>query len=93
MDIRQLETRVIWSDEPFYTLFPTSGRVYVWRTLKEAYNPDCLVPTVKHVGGSVMVWAAMSWYTPGSIVTVHGRITAREDLDRSGNQAHHIIQT
>jgi hypothetical protein len=25
-----------------FTLFPTSGRVHVWRTPKEAYNPECL---------------------------------------------------
>jgi transposase len=49
----------IWSDESSFTLFPTSGRV--WRTPKEAYNPECLVPTVKR-GGSMMVWAAESWY-------------------------------
>jgi hypothetical protein len=42
---------------------PTSGRVYVWRTPKEAYNPECLVPTGKHGGGSMMVWAAISWYS------------------------------
>jgi hypothetical protein len=30
------------------TLFPTLGRVYVWTTPKEAYNPECLVLTVKH---------------------------------------------
>jgi hypothetical protein len=50
---------VIWSDELFFTLFPTSGRVYIWRTPKEAYNLECLVPTVKHGGTSLMVWAAI----------------------------------
>jgi hypothetical protein len=40
--------RVIWSDEPSFTLLPTSGGVYVWGTPKEAYNPEWLVPTVKH---------------------------------------------
>jgi IS30 family transposase len=35
--------RVIWSDESSFKLLPTSGRVYVWRTHKEAYNPECLV--------------------------------------------------
>jgi hypothetical protein len=35
---------IIWSNEPHFTLFPTSGRVYIWRTPKEAYNPKCLVP-------------------------------------------------
>jgi len=39
-------------------LFPTSGWVYVWKTPKEAHNPECLVPTVKYRGGSVMIWAA-----------------------------------
>jgi hypothetical protein len=40
-------TCMIWSDESSFTLFSTSGRVYVWRTPKEAYNPECLVPAVK----------------------------------------------
>jgi hypothetical protein len=44
-------------------MFPISGRVYVWRTPKEAYSPECVVPTVKHGGGSVIVWASVLWYT------------------------------
>jgi hypothetical protein len=44
-------------------LFPTSGSVRIWGTPKEAYNLECLIPTVKHGGGSVMVWAAKSWYS------------------------------
>jgi hypothetical protein len=51
---------VIWSDEYSFMLFPTSGQVYVWKTLKEAYNSECLVPTVKHGGGPVMICAAIS---------------------------------
>jgi hypothetical protein len=54
--------RMMWSDELPFMLFPTLGRIYVWRTPKEASNPECLVPTVKHGGGSMMVWAA-SWYS------------------------------
>jgi hypothetical protein len=41
---------LIWSDELSFTLFPTSGRVYVWRTPKDAYNLECPIPTVKHWG-------------------------------------------
>jgi hypothetical protein len=54
---------VIPSDEPFLALFLTSGRIYVWRTTKEAYIREYLVPTMKHRGGSVMIWSAISWYS------------------------------
>jgi hypothetical protein len=53
---------VMWSDDLSFTLFAKSGSVYISRTPKEAYNLECLVPTVKHGGGFVMVWAAVSWY-------------------------------
>jgi hypothetical protein len=50
---------VIWSDESSYTLFPTSGRVYVWWTSEEGKNSEGLVPTMKHGGVSVMVCATI----------------------------------
>jgi hypothetical protein len=85
---------VIWSDdESSFALFSTSERVYVWRTPKEAYNPEHLVPAMEHRGGSVMVWAAISWYSVGPTVTLHGRITAKEYVDRLSNQVHPMIQT
>jgi len=40
---------IMWSDESSFTLFPPSGRVYVWATPKEAYNPECLVPAMQHL--------------------------------------------
>jgi hypothetical protein len=85
--------RGMWSDESSFMMFPTSGRVYVWRTPKEAYNPECLDPTVEHGRGSVMVWAAISRYSIDPIITLHGQITAKECTDRLGNQVHPIIQT
>jgi hypothetical protein len=61
---------IIWSDESSFTLFPTAGRVYVWRMPKETCNPECLVPVVKH--GEVMIWAALSWYSSGPKFTLNG---------------------
>jgi len=59
-------------------VFPTSGPVYVWRAAQEAYTAACLVPTVKHADGSVTIWAAISWYSAGPVITVSGRIAARD---------------
>jgi hypothetical protein len=71
----------------------TSGTVYVWRPPEETYNPECQVTTVKHGGCFIMVWEAISWYFVVPIITLHGRITAREYDDRLGNQVHPMIQT
>jgi hypothetical protein len=69
---------IIWSDESTFILFPTSGLVYVCRMPKEAYNHECLVPTVKHEGRSVMIWAAISLYSTAPIITLNGQITAND---------------
>ncbi|GFV96486.1 DDE_3 domain-containing protein [Trichonephila clavipes] len=34
------------ADEASFTLFRTTGLVYVWRTLSQAFNRDSLLPTV-----------------------------------------------
>ena len=83
---------VIFSDESSFTLFPTSGRVYVWRQPKEAFNRDCLLPTVKHGGGSVMIWGAISWKSTGPMISLHGRINSRDYLGILGDQVHPMVQ-
>jgi hypothetical protein len=45
------------------------------------YNPECLVPTVKHGGGCALIWAAMSFYSAGHVIPLYGRITANEYRD------------
>jgi transposase len=78
----------IWSNESSFILFPTSGKVYFGRTPKEAWFQQW------NTGGvSAMVWATILWYSVGPIITLHGRITAREYVDRLGNQVHPMIQT
>ena len=51
---------VIWSEESQFNLFGSDGKVMVWRTPKEEYDPHCIVPTVKHDGGSVTVWSCFA---------------------------------
>ena len=42
---------------------------------------NCLVPTMKHGGISVIIWAASSWYSAGHTITLNGRITASDYVD------------
>ena len=55
-------------------------------------NPDCLLPTVKHEGGSVMVWAAISWNYLGSVFAMHGKINSKDFLDFLGDHVHPMVK-
>ena len=48
--------RVLWSDESKFNLFSSDGVQYVRRPVGQRYDSRYQVPTVKHGGGSVMVW-------------------------------------
>jgi transposase len=47
--------KVVWSDESRFTMFQNDGKIRVWRLTEEKYDINCLVPTVKHGGGGVMM--------------------------------------
>ena len=50
----------MWSDESPFNLFPKCGEVYVRRQPGEEFQRQCLKPTVKHGGGSIMIWGCVS---------------------------------
>jgi hypothetical protein len=83
---------VVGSDKSSFTLFPTSDWVYVWKTPKETYKPECLLPTVKHGGRSVIIWEAISWYSAGPIITPNVQITASDYVNIFGNWVHHMVK-
>ncbi len=57
---------VMWSDETKINLFGSDGVKRVWRQPGEEYKDKCVLPTVKHGGVSVMVWAAWVLVALGS---------------------------
>ena len=73
--------KILWSDESKFDLFGSDGRQMVWRRSHEAMRPDCLKQTVKHGGGSLMVWGAMSSGGVGNLVLVEG-IMKKEDYEK-----------
>lgn len=64
--------RVLWSDETKINLFGSDGRQYVWRKRGTAFNKENLLPSVKHGGGSVMIWGCMAANGVGNIEIIDG---------------------
>ncbi|GFW07708.1 transposable element Tc1 transposase [Trichonephila clavipes] len=60
--------KVIFSDESKFNIFGSDGRRTVWRKPNTALNPKNLRPTVKHGGGSVMVWGCIASNGVGNLV-------------------------
>jgi hypothetical protein len=56
----QMWRDVLWSDESKYSLFGSDGIHYVRRPVGKRFDYRYQIPTVKHGGGSVMVWGCFS---------------------------------
>ncbi len=50
---------VLWSNETKINLLGSDCVKRVWQQPGEEYKDKCVLPTVKHGGGSVMVWGCM----------------------------------
>ena len=68
--------RVIWSDESKLNLFGSDGRIYCWKSSKEPLRPHHVKPTVKHGGGSIMVWGCMTPEGVGYLCRIDGGLNA-----------------
>ncbi len=60
---------VAWSDESWFLLPHSDGRVRIWRKEHESMDPSCLVSMVQAGGGGVMVCGIFSWHTLGPFST------------------------
>jgi len=58
---------ILWSDESKFNVFHADGRKRVWRLPIQAFKRQNLKPTVKHGGGSVMVWGCVASNWVGNI--------------------------
>ncbi len=72
---------VLWSDETKINLFGSDGVKRVWRQPGEEYKDKCVLPTVKHGGGSVMVWGCMSAAGTGELQFIEGTMNANMYCD------------
>ena len=67
---------VLWSDEMKINLFGSDGFKHVWRRLGEEYKDKCVMPTVKHGSGNVMVWSCMSAAGVGELYFIEGNMNS-----------------
>ena len=77
--------RVIWSDECRIELWQGSRGRRIRRTKLERFNQDCIAPTVKHGGGSLMVWACFRWNKLGPIIVIDGTMDRQKYIDTLEN--------
>ncbi len=65
--------KILWSDETKIELFGLifNSKRYVWRKPGAAHHLSNTVPTVKHGGGSIMLWGCF-------LAAGTGRLQSRE---------------
>lgn len=70
--------RVIWSDETKINRIGSDGQEYVWKKAGEGLIDREVKGTVKHGGGSLMVWGCIGWNGVGVLSEVEGRMDAEQ---------------
>ena len=72
---------VLWSDETKINLFGSDGVKRVWQQPGEEFKEKFVLPTVKHDGGSVMVWGCMSAGSSGELRFIERTMNANRYCD------------
>ena len=65
---------MLWTDEVKIELFGHNQQRYVWRKKGAAFHEKNTLPTVKHGGGSIMLWGCVAASGTGNIAWVEGRM-------------------
>ncbi len=72
---------ILWSDESKVNLFDSDGVQHVWRRPGEENQYNCALPTVKHGGGSIMVWGCMTTAGTGELRFIGGNMDSNMHCD------------
>ena len=75
-DSQTMKNEIIWSDETKIKLFGVNARHHFWRKPGTAHHQANTIPTVKHGGGSIMLWGCFSAAGAGRLVRIEGKMNA-----------------
>lgn len=64
--------RVVFSDESKINRFNSDGRSWCW--VRNGQSSSCVQETVKHGGGSIMVWGCMTIHGCGLLIKINGKV-------------------
>ncbi len=81
MEFAKNTWRILWSDETKIELFGLNSKRYVWRKPGTAHHLSNTVPTVKHGGGSIMLWGCFSAARTGRLVAIEGKMNSAKYRD------------
>ncbi|CAJ0919377.1 unnamed protein product [Ranitomeya imitator] len=73
-DPEEFWENVLWSDETKLELFGRNTTCRVWKKKNTELHPSNTIPTVKHGGGTIMIWGCFSAKGPGRLIRVHERM-------------------
>ncbi|KAG2471189.1 TCB1 transposase, partial [Polypterus senegalus] len=82
-DSQTMRNKILWSDETKIELFGVNARHHVWRKPGTAHHQANTIPTVKHGGGSIMLWGCFSVSGTGRLVRIKGKMTAAQCTETS----------
>ncbi|KAG2456628.1 TC1A transposase, partial [Polypterus senegalus] len=85
-DSEMVINKTLWSDETKIELFGLNSKWYVWRQPGTVHHLSNTIPTVKHGGGSIMLWGCFSAAGAGRLVVIERKMNAakyRDILDKN----------